>query len=316
MNFDTDAALMYLCETSAFRPCRIQNVIENSQCNGMQTSGGVVIYDVIFLVLSILVGLFLAGAVGMLKGIRRIYKKQRKSRGVSVWRAHFSTMGIQIIVWGLSVCVTPTMGYAQNVMIAFRYFMLCYSETLLLLITLIDIQLIPTLPKCFTVSYNIIAFGFGLSAFLILKGTSTTILFYCLVYPFFVQCWHFFAMLIVCIIRKSWKGLGFLFGMFIFGLVPLIIDLAPIGAMCSGTSGFFTPQSLAVIFYAIYRVFGGFFFKQLKNYEKYDGLFGKKKRLGESSSSDHNAPGLIDISDYSYEYTWTDSAEFNRLNGN
>ncbi|OHT03485.1 hypothetical protein TRFO_29152 [Tritrichomonas foetus] len=312
MKFDFNTGLEYLCDKTNFRQCRLFEMIENNDCPAYQILIGesFVLYDLPFLILSVIVAIFFILFVSFLKEIKRKYHNQRKTRGTWYWRIHLILSGIQVLVWAISLSIVATMGDTQNSLIIIRGLFLNMAQALLFWITLVDIQLIPATGWYMHVLCALFTIVIGiLWALMFSKENAAGVILMGIAVPIGCSIFHFLAMLPVVLYRKMWLGVLYLFLMAAFNIGYQVIDLFLNGPLCNASSGWFSGSSLAVLVFAFYRVVVQLFFTELKKAEKDDGLPVRKRRLSEPSSSELNKPLPVELSDYTYSYTYTDTSD-------
>lgn len=313
MKFDFDLTFDYLCDRANFRYCRFRDVIENNGCPFLQIHIGkklipYVLADIPFLVLCIVVTIFFCAFIMFLKTFEVKYKKQRATRAPWYWRLHLLLCGIEVLLWGASVCLTSSDGPGQQFMMLFRGAILNMAEFLLVWIALIDMQIIN--PGWFV---NTLAFAsdvvVGFVIFMVRKENppKMQLVLFGFLFPMLFPAFHFFTMIPVCIYRKIWVGLIYLICCFVLNIGHMLIDWFANDSICAGTKGYLSGSSLSVLVFAFYRVVVQLFYTELKKSERSDGLPIKPRRLSELSSSELRKPLPIEVSDYSYSYTYTES---------
>lgn len=310
MNFDV--ALEYACDKFNFRPCRLDDIIENNGCPSNQIIIGdnYVFYDLFFFILSVIIAIMFFVLIPFMKPYEVVYINQRKARANWYWKTHVILCGVYVLFWTISYSLASEFNGIQKVFIILRGVFLNMAQVLLFIITIIDMQIIP---QCcmrawaWHLTASIITTIVGLLWFTqISKPTSSGLIMMGIAIPIGCSLFHLLGMIPVVIYRKTWKSLIFLILMTICNIGHQILDICVQGPLCEATSGFFTGASLSVIVFAFYRVFVQLYFQNFKDSEKLDGLT-EKKRLDQENSSDFPYP--IEKTDYSYTYTYTDTTD-------
>lgn len=309
---DLDVALEYACDKFNFRPCRIDDIIENNGCPSNQIIIGdtYVFYDLFFFILSVIIAIMFFVLIPFMKPYDVIYVNQRKARGNWYWKTHVILCGVYVLFWAVSVSLVAEFNNTQKIFIVLKGVFQNMAQGLLFIITIIDMQLIP---QCcmrkwpWHVAAGIITVVIGVLWFIELSNpTGPGLIMMGIAVPIGCSLFHLFGMIPVIIYRKTWKSLIFLICMTICNIGHQIIDICVQGPLCEATKGYFTGSSLAVIVFAFYRVFVQLYFQNFKDSEKLDGLT-ERKRLDEEDSGD--IPYPIEKTDYSYTYTYTDTAD-------
>ena len=310
MNFNV--ALEYACDNFNFRPCRIDDIIENNGCpsNQIIIKNTFVFYDLFFFIFAVIIAIMFFVLIPFMKSYEVVYVNQRKPRGNWYWKAHVLLCGFYVLVWAISVSITSEFNKVQKVFIVLKGVFQNMAQGLLFIITIIDMQIIPQrwMRSCvWHVFASLIVILIGVLWFTQLSNaTSSGLIMMGIVVPIGCSLFHLFGMIPVIIYRKVKICIVFLIFMTICNVGHQIIDICVQGPLCGATKGYFTGTSLAVIIFAFYRVFLQLFFQKFKESEKLDGLT-EKKRLDAEDSGD--IPYPIEIEDYSYTYTYTDTSE-------
>jgi hypothetical protein len=146
--------------------------------------------------------------------------------------------------------------------------------------------------------------------------TTQGIITHSLVIPIMAAFIHVFCMIPVFIIRQLYLGVIFVIFTDGFMITALLLELYLNEPVCKGTSGVLSGATVAVLMFALYRVFFQLTFSVLKfegkegaRGEVWDGLPPKPKKLAEASSSEAYRPMAIEFSDYEYSYTYTASED-------
>ena len=181
-------------------------------------------------------------------------------------------------------------------------------------IALMDMHVLPGNDFVAYIICAVVALVFGLPIFGALGKSASSGAAINMIFGFFiplgVPMFHFFSMLPILIVRKLWKGIAFLCCTTVCSLLTQILNVFVQGPICEGTSGYLTGASLGALICAFYRVFLQLYYKTLKDSEAKDDLPPNPKKINEMSTSELNRPFAIEISDYSYNYTYPDTDDF------
>lgn len=311
MSFDFNVAFEYTCDKYNFRPCRLDNIIENNNCpaNQILIGDSYVLYDIFFLILSVIVAILFVVLLPCMKPYEVLYYNQRKARGTWYWKSHLFISGIYLLVWGISVSITSIYDNNQKVFIVLAGIFQNWAQSILIFCALVDTLLIPQklMQKCWWhILVGVITCIIGLIYLIELwVPTRVGLMFLGIVVPVGCSSFYFLSMIPVLIYRKEFLGLVYLIFITICNIGHQIFNLTIHGLLCTKTLGYFSGSSLSVVIFAFYRIFVQLYFQRLKEAERFDGLT-EKRRLSEELS---NLPLPIEISDYSYSYTYTDSNE-------
>jgi hypothetical protein len=303
----------YLCEKTNFRLCRLAGVIENNGCDYSTitgTDGDPFIIDIITIVLAIVVFAFYIIFLNSFKEYPIKFQNQRATRGKLFYKTHLILMGISALVWGIEHSLIPIDGKDLHFFIILRYVFLNAGEIMLLFIALIDSQLMPANMIFYYISLGVSVI-IGLLSFMMFSESlaKNTIAIFGIGIPAGCAIFHFFSMTVVCIFRRILRAIGYTFLMLIFNFLPIIFEIFLNEPLCNVSVGYFSGSSLAILIFAFYRVFISLFYPILKKNERVDGLGNERKLLKGPDEDDSDLPAIIDLDDYPYDYTYSETSD-------
>lgn len=312
MKFDFQLALDYLCNETSFRYCRLMDVVENNGCPSVQfkVNDSFIITDIPFLITGVIIAAFMSCVISFLKPVPLQFKKQRKTRAIILWRAHLLILGIYVLFWVLNYSVFSIDNEFSKYLLILKGATHNVAQTLLVFITLFDIQIIPNEYLWMDISSIGVSVVLGFLFFIEkAKSTAECTVILGFVYPLACSCFFLLGMIPVIIYRRQWKALVTMILAGILLIVPIFLEIYLNQTVCSKTSGWITSSTISVLCYGLYRFLIQIYFVELKKSEKYDGLPAVPKKIDDVSSSEMNKPNTIDFSDYSYSYTHSKGSE-------